>query len=76
MTNVAIPYYRNQPVMYPISTKQIIEMFKLKSSKDSSMIIWDMYDNELFSEIKQRTEEEVKDCIKIYNVLNHKGKPK
>ena len=70
LSNVTIPFIKNNvKVMYPKTTKQILDKFNIETEKSSGINVWKMYDSGNYTDIEKRTEGEVKDCIKIYNNL-------
>ena len=67
-SEATIPYFRPEPrILYPKTTNRILEKFKIRSFKDSSTSVWDLYDNREHARIEKRTTHEVLDILEIYN---------
>ena len=69
LSNVCIPFFNREKVMYPKTANQILSRFNIDKEKSSSMSVWQKYDEKDFDWIAQRTEEEVKDAITLYNLI-------
>jgi hypothetical protein len=68
-STVTIPFFNREKVMYPKTANQILNRFRLEKEKSSSILVWERYDNQDYDWIKQRTEEEVKSTLDIYNII-------
>jgi hypothetical protein len=55
--------------MYPKTVNQIFSRFGIEQGKIPSMYVWEKYEKKEFEWIEKRTENEVKDCIKIYQTI-------
>lgn len=74
LSNVAISYTMDN-VMYPASWNDISKKLGYKRLKESGASVWDMYDAKNTRAIEKRTEQEVKDCVKLYEyILKNKNK--
>jgi hypothetical protein len=54
--------------MYPQDWNNISNRFRFNRLKESGASVWDMYDKGS-SLIEERTEQEVKDCINLYDLI-------
>jgi len=68
LSNVAIPLIWAD-VMYPSNWNLISTRFKFKKLKESGASVWDMYDTRQYGEIEKRTEQEVRDCVNLYDMI-------
>jgi hypothetical protein len=69
LSNVTIPFFNREKVMYPKTANQILTRFSLEKNLASSMNVWEKFDNKDYEWIQQRTENEVKNSIKLYTIL-------
>ena len=68
-SNIAIPFFKKDKVMYPKSINQIFDKLSIPKRKDSGMKVWEMYDEKKYPDIECRTEGEVRDCVELYRIL-------
>jgi hypothetical protein len=68
-STVTIPFFNREKVMYPKTANQILNRFRLEKEKSSSILVWEKYDNNEYDWIRQRTEEEVKASLNVYNII-------
>lgn len=68
LSNVAIPLIYGD-VLYPSHWNQISRRFKIGENKESGTKVWEYYDQKKLSTIEKRTKDEVKDCIKFYDLI-------
>lgn len=68
LSNVAIPLIWRD-VMYPQDWNNISNRFRFNRLKESGASVWDMYDKVSYNLIEERTEQEVKDCINLYDLI-------
>jgi len=68
ISNVTIPLIWAD-VMYPSNWNLISRRFGFNRLKESGANVWDMYDNRQYGEIEKRTEQEVRDCVNIYELI-------
>ena len=66
---VAIPFFNRTYQLHPISANGICRRFGISTKKPSGMEVWGMYDNGDHNSIIQRTNGEVKDCLKVFHLL-------
>lgn len=69
LNNMAIPFFDEVEQFHPISINRIYRRFGIHKEKETGMTVWDMYDLRKFGEIKNRTNNEVKDCIIVFKLL-------
>lgn len=72
ISNIVIPFFNRDKVMYPKSTNAILSRFGIQKKKESGISVWDMYDQERYHDIEKRTQKEVNDCLKLYKLLSNK----
>ncbi len=72
LSNIAIPFFNRDQVMYPKSVNSIFRRFGIKKEKESGINVWDMYDKKDYIKIEKRTENEVKDSIVLYRKISTK----
>lgn len=68
LSNVAIPLIWSD-VMYPQNWNNICKRFRFRKLKESGTKVWDLYDRGSYRLIEDRTEEEVKDCVNLYDLI-------
>lgn len=69
-TNVGITFFnKGVNILYPKTANQLMRRFGIQKEKTTGMSIWDMYDNNEFQNIENRTESEVRDAIQIYKKM-------
>ena len=68
LSNVAIPLIWAD-LMYPSNWNLICKRFGFNRLKESGTSVWDMYDAQQYSQIEKRTEQEVKDCVNLYDFI-------
>lgn len=70
LSNVGIAFVNKvEPVLYPRPTGQLLRRFGISEGKPTGMSVWEMYDNGDHEAIENRTEGEVRDCVKIYHSM-------
>lgn len=70
LSNIAIPFYPQDSVMYPKTANQLTKKFTRGKFKPSGKRVWDMYDDNEHNKIMNRTLKEVKDTIRLYRNLS------
>jgi hypothetical protein len=69
LSNVAIPFFSHDEVMYPKPINSIYRRFGINEEKSSGKNVWELYDNKELLLIEERTKREVDQIIKIYDFL-------
>ncbi len=72
LSNIAIPFFNKDKVMYPKTMNSIFRRFGIKKEKVSGINVWEMYDQKSYKKIEKRTETEVRDCIELYQIISKK----
>ena len=72
LNNVMIPFFDHQKIMHPISVNRTFRRLGMKKEKPTGKTVWEMYDSHDFESIRKRTNEEVLDCLKIYDKIANK----
>lgn len=72
LSNVAIPFFNYDKVMYPKTSNSIARRFRIQKEKETGQSVWELYDNSSYKKIEQRTESEVIDSVNLYNYLINK----
>lgn len=70
LTDVGIPLFRHDPTIYPLypkTTNALTSRLGLQSNgrKESGKSVWELYESGQYEAIKQRTNSEVEDIVKI-----------
>lgn len=74
LSEVGIPFFDTLPTnaLYPKSTGLLMKRWGISEERESGQTVWEMYDKKEYPQIQQRTENEVRNIIRIYNSMkNH-----
>jgi hypothetical protein len=72
LENAGIPFFKNKrDFLYPKSTSELNQKFKIETIRGSGTGVWDMYDSGDFEGIIARNTQEVSDMYRIYLQILH-----
>lgn len=67
LTTLGIAYVKPKRKIKPVSTSDLMRSLEIERSKKTGQVVWDLYDNEEYKKIEERTKSEVEMNIKIFN---------
>lgn len=72
---VGIPFFpkAQNPVLYPKTTNSLMAAFNIPERKTTGKSVWEMYDNGLYEEIKERTASEIQIVRQIANKITNRA---
>lgn len=72
LSNEASFLFPEEPVLYPKTTREMAGRLGLRERKGSSKSVWDSYEQRDYRAIEQRTEEELRLVLDIYERLRER----